>query len=59
MNLSLLLPLLQEMPAYKQLVEQLSAAKDEHKAVILEAAKPYFIAILYEELGLPFMVVTA
>jgi hypothetical protein len=59
MNLSPLLSLLQEMPTYRQLVGELAAAKDEHKAVILDAAKPYFIAALYEELNLPFMVVTA
>jgi len=37
----------------------LSAAKDEHKAVVLDAAKPYLIAALYGELGLPVMLVTA
>jgi len=59
MNLSPLLPLLREMPAYRQFVGRLSATKGEHKAVILDAAKPYFIAALYEELNLPLMVVTA
>jgi transcription-repair coupling factor (superfamily II helicase) len=58
MNLSCLLSLLQEMPAYRQLVGDLSTAKGEHKALILDAAKPYLIAALYEELDLPFMVVT-
>ena len=46
------------MPAYRQLVGELSTAKGEHKAAILDAAKPYLIAALYEELDLPFMVVT-
>jgi transcription-repair coupling factor (superfamily II helicase) len=58
MNLSLLLSLLQEMPAYRQLVGELSTARDEHKATILDAAKSYLIAALYEELNLPLMVVT-
>jgi transcription-repair coupling factor (superfamily II helicase) len=58
MNLSLLLSLLQEMPAYRQLVKELSAVKGEHKATILDAAKAYLIAALYEELDLPLMVVT-
>jgi len=58
MNLSPLLSLLQEMPAYRQLVGELSTIKGEHKAIILDAAKPYLIAALYEELNLPFMVVT-
>jgi len=58
MNLSLLLSLLQEMPAYRQLVGELSTAKGEHKTIILDAAKPYLIAALHEELNLPLMVVT-
>jgi transcription-repair coupling factor (superfamily II helicase) len=58
MNLSCLLSLLKEVPAYRQLVEELSTAKGEHKAIILDAAKPYLIAALYEELDLPIMVVT-
>jgi transcription-repair coupling factor (superfamily II helicase) len=58
MNLSILLSLLQEMPAYRQLVGELSTAKGEHKATVLDAAKPYLIAALYEEFNLPLMVVT-
>jgi transcription-repair coupling factor (superfamily II helicase) len=58
MNLSLLLSLLQEVPAYRQLVGELFTAKGEHKATILDTAKPYLIAALYEELKLPLMVVT-
>lgn len=59
MNLSPLLSVLRDMPAYRQLVGELSTAKGEHKATILDAAKPYLIAALYEELNLPLMVVTA
>jgi len=58
MNLSCLLSLLKEMPVYRQLVGELSTARGEHKAIILDAAKPYLIAALYEELNLPLMVVT-
>ncbi|TET56458.1 MAG: transcription-repair coupling factor [Dehalococcoidia bacterium] len=58
-NLSLLLALLQEMPAYRQLVRDLSTAESEHKAVVLDAARPYVIAALYHELNVPIMVVTA
>ena len=58
MNLSLLLSLLQEVPAYKHLVVELSTVKGECKASILDAAKAYLIAALYEELNLPLMVVT-
>jgi len=59
MNLSLLLSLLKEMPAYRQLVRELSTAKGGQKASIIDAAKPYLIAALYEELDLPLMVVTS
>jgi transcription-repair coupling factor (superfamily II helicase) len=59
MSLSRLLSLLKDVPAYTQLAEELSAGKGEHKAVILDAARPYLIAALYEELNLPIMVVTA
>jgi transcription-repair coupling factor (superfamily II helicase) len=58
MNLSCLLSLLKEVPAYRQLVGELSTAKNEHKAIILDAARPYLIAALYEEFNLPLMVVT-
>jgi len=59
MNLCCLLGLLKEAPAYKQLVEQLATAKIERKTEVLDAAKPYFIAALYEELNLPMVVVIA
>ncbi|MFW6105036.1 MAG: transcription-repair coupling factor [Chloroflexota bacterium] len=58
MNLSLLLSLLREVPAYRHLVGELSTVKGERKATILDAAKAYLIAALYEELDLPLMVVT-
>ncbi len=58
MNLYCLLSLLKEMPSYRQLVDDLSTVKGDHKASILDTAKPYLIAALYEELDLPFMVVT-
>jgi transcription-repair coupling factor (superfamily II helicase) len=59
MNLSCLLSLLEDVPAYTQLAGELSTAKEEHKAVILDTAKPYLIAALYKELRLPLIVVTA
>jgi len=58
MNLSCLLSLLKDVPAYRQLVGELATVKGEHKAIILDAAKPYLIAALYEELNLPFLMVT-
>jgi len=59
MNLSCLLPLLEKTTAYRQLVGRLLAAKNEHKTAIIDAAKPYLIAALYSELGLPLVVITA
>ena len=58
MNLSCLLSLLKDVPAYRQLAGELCTAKGEHRAVILDAARAYVIAALYEELRLPLMVVT-
>jgi len=58
MNLSCLLSLLKNVPAYKQLAGELCTAKGEHRAVILDAAKAYLVAALYEELNSPFLVVT-
>jgi hypothetical protein len=58
-NLSSLLSLLEEIPAYRQLAKELSAAEGEHKAAVLDAARPYLIAALHRELDLPIMVVTA
>ena len=59
LDLSRLLSLLNEAPAYRQLVEGLSTIEREHEAIVLSAAKPYLIAALYENLNLPLMVVTA
>jgi transcription-repair coupling factor (superfamily II helicase) len=58
MNLACLLSLLKDMPAYRQLAGELRTAKGEHRAVILDAARAYVIAALYEELRLPLMVIT-
>jgi transcription-repair coupling factor (superfamily II helicase) len=58
MNLSCLLPLIKESPSYKQLVKPIKVEK-EGKAIVLDAARPYLIAALYEQLSLPMMVITA
>lgn len=59
MNLSCLVSLLQEVPAYRQLVGQLLSAKGKHKLIALSAARPYLIAALHQELSLPVMIITA
>jgi len=59
MNLSCLLSLFKETPAYKQLVEQLVAFNGKQKVVVLGVAKPFLIAALHEEFSLPLIIVTA
>ncbi len=59
MDLSQLLHLIEEMPVYRQLVEELKQQNGHTKAAVLEAAKPYFIAALYQSRRLPMLVVTA
>ncbi len=59
LNLIKLLHLIEEMPAYHQFVDELKQPKGSTKAVVLNAAKPYFIAALYHRLRLPMLVVTA
>ena len=59
MDLAKLLHLIEEMPEYKKLAEELKQQDGNTTAVVLEAAKPYFIAALYQSLYLPMVVVTA
>jgi transcription-repair coupling factor (superfamily II helicase) len=59
LDLSLLLSLLRGMPAYRELVAELSTARCKHQAVVLGAARPYLIAALHDELRVPIVVVTA
>jgi len=59
LNLTQLLHLIEGMPAYQQLVEELKEQNGNTKVVVLEAAKTYFIAALYQSLQLPMVVVTA
>ena len=59
MNLAQLLPLIDDMPAYRQLVDELRRQKGSTRIVIPDAAKPYLIAALYQSLRLPMLIVTA
>ncbi len=59
LNLTQLLHLIEEMPAYRQLVDELQQQNDNTRVVVLDAAKPYLIAALYQSLRLPMLVVTA
>ena len=59
MKLSGLLSLIQDMPGYQELVQGLQAGKGEKEMVVLDAAKPYLLACLHHDLGLPMLVLTA
>jgi transcription-repair coupling factor (superfamily II helicase) len=53
-----LLPLIEQMPAYRELVAELQQ-KNSPGVAVIDAAKPYFIAALYHQLNLPALVITA
>jgi len=55
MDLTELLKLIEEMPAFRRLV----TGKDETPVSVLDAAKPYLIAALFREWRQPMLVVTA
>ncbi|MCK5577074.1 MAG: hypothetical protein KAI14_02050, partial [Dehalococcoidales bacterium] len=57
-DLSQLLNLIEQLPVYRQLLKRLKQRSDS-TMVVLDAAKPYLIAALYESLRLPMLVVTA
>jgi len=59
LNLTRLLDLIEGTPEYKGLLEELNKQTGDTGAVVLEAAKPYFIAALYKSLRRPVLVVTA
>jgi transcription-repair coupling factor (superfamily II helicase) len=58
-NLSGLLSLIEEMPAYRRLLAELEAKKGSSRAAVLEAARPYVTAATYRKLNLPLLVITA
>jgi transcription-repair coupling factor (superfamily II helicase) len=57
LNLDCLLRLIDELPGYRQLVENLRHG-GEQTAVVLDAAKPYVVAALHAELNVPVLVIT-
>jgi len=59
LNLTQLLPLIEEMPVYHQLVDELRGQNGDARVTVLEAAKPYLIAGLYHRRQLPILVITA
>ncbi len=59
MNLTKLFSLIEKMPAYHQLVQELLRENNNIKVAVLDAAKPCLIAALYHTQRLPMLVVTA
>ena len=58
LNLTELLHLIEEMPAYRQLVDELKQKNGNAGVAVLDAAKPYLIAALYHSQRQPMLVVT-
>ncbi len=58
-DLTQLLHLIEKMPVYRQLLEELKQQKGSTIAAVLDASKPYFMAALYHDLKLPMLVITA
>ncbi len=58
MNLSSLLTLVKEAPYYRKLLKELSQGGKELNLAIAEAAKPYLIAALYQEVLSPTLVIS-
>ena len=59
MNLSGLLSLLQDLPAYKSLVDEIKQGQVEGSLAMLRAARPYLVAALAEDLQCPILWIVA
>jgi len=59
MILSGLLSLIDEIPSYRRLLQDLKSKEDETRAIILDSAKPYLIACLHHALDRPMLIITA
>jgi transcription-repair coupling factor (superfamily II helicase) len=60
MNLSCLLSLIRQVPEYQQLKDRLLEPREKiSRVVAFDAAKPYVIAALHQELSLPILTITA
>ncbi len=58
MDLTGLLNLITDMPAYLRLVDELEKKSGSARAAVLDAAKPYLIAALQKRLSIPVLTVT-
>jgi len=59
LDLSQLLQMIDDLPAYQRLIEELGRADRSSGVTVLEAAKPFLIAALYRKLHRPLVVLTA
>ncbi len=59
LDITQLLHLANEMPAYRQLIAGLDHSRNSTSATVLDTAKPYLIAALYHRLKRPVFVITA
>ncbi|MCX6003305.1 MAG: transcription-repair coupling factor [Chloroflexi bacterium] len=59
LNLTQLLNLVNEMPTYRKLVAELRQSEDTVEANVIDAARPFLIAALYQTLKRPIVVITA
>ncbi len=59
LDLTRLLRLVEGMSSYRQLITELEQPSGNTRVAVLDAAKPYIIAALYQSLRLPVFVVTA
>ncbi|MFC2041133.1 transcription-repair coupling factor [Chloroflexota bacterium] len=59
LDLTQLLHLIEEMTAYRCLIDEMRQEKGSARVAVLDAAKPYLIASLYHHLQVPMLVVTS
>ncbi len=59
LKLTQLWHLIEEMPAYCQLIAELRQQNGTSRVAVLDAAKPYLIAALCQSLNLPMLIITA
>ncbi|MFC1966860.1 transcription-repair coupling factor, partial [Chloroflexota bacterium] len=59
LDLTKLLHLIEEMSAYRRLLDEMWKGKSSARVAVLDAAKPYLIASLYHRLQIPMLVVTS
>jgi transcription-repair coupling factor (superfamily II helicase) len=59
LDITELLNLANEMPAYRQLIAGLRQSENSTSVTVLDTARPYFIAALYRNLKRPVFIVTA